>query len=166
MRHNYPQLIGESVETLEALEAKHRNSVIGSRMRMLRLLKSGEATSMLSVSKQIHYSLRHSQRWWKVYRERGLAGLLEPLKEATGGQPEWMTPAAWEGLKEALLKGEIGSYAQARKLLATYGVVYKDDTSVLKLFRRHGIKAKTGRPQHQKSDLEAQAAFKKTSRVS
>jgi transposase len=65
-------------------------------------------------------------------------------------------------LNAALLKGEIASYAQARRLLADYGIVYKDDTSILKLFRRHGIKAKTGRPQHQKSDVKAQEAFKKT----
>ena len=73
-----------------------------------------------------------------------------------------MTPAAWKALNEALASDEIASYAQARALLAEHGVVYKDASSVFRLFKRHKIKAKTGRYQHQKADSEAQETFKKT----
>ena len=73
-----------------------------------------------------------------------------------------MSEAAWRALNEALLAGDIATYAQARRLVAEHGVIYKDDSSVLKLFKRHKIKAKTGRPRHEKADEEAQAEFKKT----
>ena len=66
---------------------------------------------------------------------------------------ERMTAAAWTALNKALVAGEVATYAQARKLLAEHGVSYKDDSSVLKLFKRHQIKAKTGRPRHEKTEL-------------
>ena len=166
MRHNYGVLIKEEAQELEKLEAKHRNSVIGTRMRMLRLLKSGQVKSMQKAADEIHYSLRHVQRWLKVYQEAGLQGLLEPLKPATGGQGERMTEEAWQGLKTAMERGEIASYGQARVLLAEYGVMYNHDTSILKLFRRHGIKAKTGRPRHEQADVVTQKQFKKTLQTS
>ena len=75
---------------------------------------------------------------------------------------ERMNESAWTALNETLLAGEIATYAQARALVAEHGVVYKDDSSV-KLFKRHQIKAKTGRPCHEKTDEKQQAAFKKTS---
>ena len=109
------------------------------------------------------YISRHSQRWFKLYQEKGLSELLKPLKPATGGQAERMTKEAWEKLNAALLKGEIASYGQARLFLSEQGVIYKNDSSILKLFKRHGIKGKVGRPLHEKADLEAQKSFKKTS---
>ena len=161
MRYNYQRLIEKSIAELERLEKHHRNTVIGSRIRFLRLFKSGEASSVEAAAKLIHYSRGHCQRWLKSYQEKGILALLEPLKKPPG-QSGWMTAEAWDVLNEALEKCEIGSYRQAKKLLAEHGVVYRDDTSILKLFRRHGIKAKLGRPVHERVDVEAQAAFKKT----
>ena len=161
--HKYKQLIKESSEELEGLAKRHRNTVIGTRLQMLSKLKNGEARSIQEVAKQIGYSLRHSQRWFKLYQSNGLAELLKPLKPSTGGQPERITRDVWEKLNEALKQGEIASYSQARLFLAKQGVVYKDDSSILKLFKRHGIKGKVGRPVHEKANLEAQASFKKTS---
>jgi transposase len=97
-----------------------------------------------------------------MYQLSGLPGLLAPLKAATGGVPERMTAEAWEALDKALANSEIGSYKQARHLLAQHGVVYKDDSSIHRLFKRHQIKAKTGRARHEKADVETQDAFKKT----
>ncbi len=74
-----------------------------------------------------------------------------------------MTRAAWEALNEAMQQGEIGTYEQARTLLAERGVVYRNPSSIHRLFKRHKIKAKAGRYRHEKADLEEQEAFKKTS---
>ena len=68
-------------------------------------------------------------------------------------------------VEESLFKGDIASYRQAREKVAEQGVIYKDDTSMLKLFQRHKIKAKTGRPVHIKADPELQEALKKTSEI-
>lgn len=161
MQRNYEKLIEESEGELKALEAKHRNSVIGARLRMLRLLKTKEASSVEAAAQMIHYSRRHCQRWLGAYYERGIMALLASRNKPPGA-PERMTSKAWNELEQALLRGEIATYSQARKLVAEYGVNYKDDSSVLKLFKRHKIKAKTGRPRHEKADEEGQTEFKKT----
>ena len=63
MRHNYRTLIKEPTSRLLNHEKKHRHNIIGSRIRMLRLLKQGEAKSVREASKLIGYSWRHAQKW-------------------------------------------------------------------------------------------------------
>lgn len=162
MLHNYERLIVESEKELCKLEQKHRHSVIGKRVSMLRQLKSKEARSIPKVAAQLNYSVRQCQRWFKSYQEDGLAALVKESKQGKGSG-ERMTEEAWSVLEESMLKGDIATYRQAREKVAEQGVIYKDDTSMLKLFQRHKIKAKTGRPLHQKADPELQEAFKKTS---
>ena len=161
MRLNYLEVIRESEAELSALEKKHRASPYGQRFRMLRLLKSGRCGSVQQVADTLGYSLRQCQRWLELYRQAGLDGLTSGHLAKRGGV-ERMTPAAWKALNEAIGRDEIRSYTQARTLLAEHGVVYKDASSVFRLFKRHKIKAKTGRYQHQKADPEAQETFKKT----
>ncbi|MBA3573303.1 MAG: helix-turn-helix domain-containing protein [Pyrinomonadaceae bacterium] len=162
MRRNYQQDIKESVAELRSLEREHRSTVAGTRLRVLRLLKEGGVASVEAAARAVNYSRRHCQRWLKGYYQQGLTSLLEAPGKAPGAK-ERMTEQAWEALNRALLAGEISSYGQARALVAEHGVNYKDDTSVLKLFKRHKIKAKTGRPRHEKTDVAQQEAFKKTS---
>lgn len=162
MRRDYKKLIKESEAELKALEAKHRNSVIGTRLRLLRILKTGEETSVEQAAQKVHYSRRHCQRWLRRYYDSGLNALFEKPGQSTGA-PERMTAEAWQALDEALRKGDIATYPQARELVAEHGVVYRDDSSLLKLFKRHQIKAKVGRPRHEKADALIQDEFKKTS---
>lgn len=165
MRHDYQRLIKETIEELAELERQHRHSVIGSRLRMLRLLKSGEASSVQKASNLLGYSWRQCQRWLSQYQTDGFVALLTPPK-ARGGTQERVTPEAWEALDEAMKQGDIGTYGQARDFLAKQGVVYKDDTSILRLFKRHKVKAKTGRYRHEKADEAQQADVKKTLQTS
>ena len=74
MRHNYRTLIKEPTSRLLNHEKKHRHNIIGSRIRMLRLLKQGEAKSVREASELIGYSWRHAQKWLTTYRTEGLAG--------------------------------------------------------------------------------------------
>ena len=66
-------------------------------------------------------------------------------------------------------QGEIATMEEARQLLQTqFGVVYRSVSSLSKGCQRHGIKRKTGRPVHVKTDLSSQTwdrqeTFKKTS---
>jgi len=165
MRLNYQEIIKESEKELIKLERQHRYSHLMQRVRMLGLLKSGRCQSIAQVAKELGYSWRHCQRWLSCYRAEGLAGLLENHVDKRGRQ-EWKNEEAWQALHEALTAGEIARYQDAREVLAEQGVHYQDDTGVLKLFKRHQIKAKTGRYQHEKADFVAQAAFKKNSLIS
>lgn len=63
--HKYGEVITEEAEMLKALEKKHRNSVVGKRLEMLRKLKTGEARSLADAARQINDSLRQCQRWFK-----------------------------------------------------------------------------------------------------
>ena len=61
-------------------------------------------------------------------------------------------------------QGEIATMEEARQLLQTqFGVVYRSVSSLSKWCQRHGIKRKTGRPVHVKTDWDRQETFKKTS---
>ncbi len=46
MTHDHPTLIKEAPSELLEHERRHRHSITGSRIRMLRLLKRGEAKSV------------------------------------------------------------------------------------------------------------------------
>lgn len=162
MRLDYRNLIKEEEQELLALEKKHRYSHLMQRVKMLRLLKSGDCTTLTKAAQALDYSHRQCHRWFNSYRSGGLSALLEN-RIAERGRREWDNEQAWQALQEALVQGAIGSYKQAQALLAEHGVHYKDETGVLRLFRRHQIKLKTGRPVHEKADPELQASFKKTS---
>jgi transposase len=160
---NYDVLIQESAEALQVKEKRLRRSVLSYRVRMLRLLKSGECRSLASAAKQLGYSLRQCQRWFKRYQEGGLEALLAYEQSR---RSERMTQEAWSALNEAMKAGEVASLAAARQLLSRQGVHYKGIAGVSALLIRHKVKLKTGRPRHQQSDEAAQAAFKKTSLTS
>ena len=68
MRHNYRTLIKEPTSRLLNHEKKHRHNIIGSRIRMLRLLKQGEAKSVREASELIGYSWRHAEPYWVSWR--------------------------------------------------------------------------------------------------
>jgi transposase len=163
MRTDYPALIRQSEEELLALEKRHRNSHLSHRVRMLRLLKVGRCRSIRQAAEVLGYSWRQCQRWIGLYREGGLDALLVDETHKRGNHQERVTPEALGALEEAMERGEIASYEQARKFLADRGVYYRNQSSIFRLFKRHRIKAKTGRYRHQKADPQEQEAFKKTS---
>jgi transposase len=156
---NYDALIQESAEALEAQEKKLRRSAVSYRVRMLRLLKSGEHRSMASVAEKLGYSLRQCQRWFRCYRQGGLEALLKFEQPRRG---ERMTQAAWEALDRAMKAGEVATLEQTRQLLSEQGVPYKSVAGVSSRLIRHKVKLKTGRPRHQQTAEVVQEAFKKT----
>jgi len=159
---DYPNVITESPEQLHELEKRHRYTHLFQRVRMLRLLKSGECTNLGGAAEALGYSRRQCQRWWGAYTEGGLDELLVSRVDERGRQEEFVTEKAWEELEEVMKEGRIATYAQARDFLAERGVEYASADSVGGLFRRRKVKLKTGRPRHEKADIEEQEAFKKS----
>ena len=160
---NYDAMIQESAEALAAQEKRLCRSALSYRVRMLRLLKSGECRSMARAAGQLGYSMRQCQRWFRCYRQGGLEALLKFEQPRRG---ERMTQAAWEALDRAMKTGEVATLEQTRQLLAEQGVPYQSVAGVSSLLIRHKVKLKTGRPKHQQTDEVVQAAFKKTSPAS
>jgi transposase len=99
-----------------------------------------------------------------LQREGGLEELLKSRVEQRGRQ-ELVTPEAFEELQEAMKRGEIATISQAHRFLSERGIEYSHPDGVGQLLRRRKVKLKTGRPRHEKADLEEQEAFKKTSPI-
>lgn len=159
---DYPRVIEEDLRELEKLEKRHRYSHLFHRVRMLRLLKSGECSSLLKVAKALGYSRRQCQRWFIAYRREGLEELLVSRLHERGPK-ELVTEEAFVELEEAMKRGEIATVAQAHRFLWERGIRYAHPESVGGLLRRRKVKLKTGRPRHEKADADEQEAFKKSS---
>ena len=63
MRTDYPTVIRESVDELATLERRLRGRPVAVRVRMLRLLKSGAATTLGACVLLLGYSPRQLARW-------------------------------------------------------------------------------------------------------
>jgi transposase len=160
----YPQVIKEDPHELKKLEKYHRYSHLFQRMRMLRLLKSGACSNLGEAADALGYSWRQCQRWFASYRQGGLEELLKSRVDERGRQ-ELVTEEAFEELEEAMKRGEIATIGQAHWFLSERGIEYSHPDGVGQLLRRRKVKLKTGRPRHEKADLEEQEAFKKTSPI-
>ena len=161
----YPQVITEDLDDLKELERYHRYSHLFQRVRMLRLLKSGECSNLGEAARALGYSWRQCQRWFASYQKGGMEELLKSRVHERSRQ-ELVTPEALEDLKETMKMGEIATISQADEFLRErHGVEYAHPDGVGQLLRRHKIKLKTGRPRHEEADQEEQDAFKKTSRA-
>ena len=161
---DYPRTIVEDEEKLRELEKRHRYGHLSHRVRMLRLLKSGECSSLGEAAESLGYSWRQCQRWFATYREGGLQELLKSRVDERGRQ-ELVTPEAFENLQEAMKRGEIATISQAHRFLSERGIEYSHPDGVGQLLRRRKVKLKTGRPRHEKADPQEQEAFKKTSPI-
>src|ERR671932_550730 len=120
----YPQVIEEDQKELEKLEKHHRYTHLFQRVRMLRLLKSGECSNLGEAAQALGYSWRQCQRWFKSYSEGGLEGLLKS-RVGERGRQELLTPEAFEDLQEAMKRGEIATIGQADEFLRErHGIEY------------------------------------------
>jgi hypothetical protein len=66
---DYPRVIAEDQEELKKLEKRHRYSHLFHRVKMLRLLRSGECSNLGEAAKALGYSRRQCQRWFLTYRQ-------------------------------------------------------------------------------------------------
>ncbi len=159
---DYPNVIEEDVEELKKLEKHHRYSHLFHRLRMLRLLKSGECANLSEAAEALGYSWRQCQRWFATYQRGGKRELLVSRVDERGPK-ELITDKAWEQLQEAMKRGEIATVSQAHEFLVNRGIGYSHPESVGGLLRRRKAKPKTGRPRHEKANLQEQEDFKKSS---
>lgn len=158
--NNYPEMIAESSEELLEQEKRLRGSPLESRVKMLRLLKSGKYRSRRSLADVLGYSSRQFGRWWKTYQCGGLDALLEYHRPP--GREERITKEALDALEEQMKQGNIARLEECRIFLAErYGIHYEGVSGLSRLFDRHQTKLKTGRHRHRKASEAQQEAFKK-----
>jgi len=155
---NYPSLIKESAETLESLLKSQSESLQRDRLRYLLVLKRGDCKTQDCASTHINVSTRQGQRNWKLYKEKGLKGLLEI---PTGGAPCKLGESEQLMLKKRLEQDDIQFLHEAADYIKDeYGKTYTTP-GVHYLFKRLKIKKKTGRPVNIRQDKQELDNFKK-----
>jgi transposase len=155
--------IAESAEFLEKSLKQSKSGAHKERLQMLWWVKTGQIRYRQELSQRLSRSPATLTRWLKMYRERGLAGLLEE-KKAPGATPQ-IQGEVLEKLKQRLNSEEgFSSYgAIVTWLQQECRLTVKYET--VRQCVRHKLQAKlkVPRPQSLKQSPRARETFKKTS---
>ncbi len=156
---NYTEIIGETESQLQELEDTQKLVQFQKRVRFLRLLKNGKATTQKQAGAIVGWKLRQSQQIWQLYRGQGLAGVLRKPERWHFGKLSSLQLAR---LQRYLAEFGADSLAEAKDLIEQmYGVRYTE-SGVCVLFQRLRIKLKTARPANTKKDEAGVIGYKKT----
>ena len=157
----YQKAIKETTSRLKKIEKEQRESTLRDRVRFLRLLKSGEVKTQKEASEKIGISERQGQRNWEKYKKLGLSGLITPWNK--GGGQRKLEEEKYEELKKDLIEKEIQFLHEAiEHVEEKYGKKYSL-SGMHFVFKRIGIKKKTGRPVNIRQDKTKLEEFKKNS---
>jgi transposase len=159
-RIHYPSAIHESVEELTALERELRGRPTQARVTLLRLLKTGQARTLVLAAPLVGYGERTVNRWWKTYQTAGLARLVEQRRRP--GKRSHLTETAWADLEAAMTRGEIATLKAAQRFLAEqHDIHYQSLGGVWWLLHQRRARPKTGRRRHRQADATAQTEYKR-----
>jgi transposase len=159
-RIHYPGAIRESIEELTALERELRGQPTQPRIQLLRVLKSGQARTLVLAAPVVGYGERTVNRWWKRYQTDGLDGLL--AQRPRPGKRSQLTEVAWADLEAAMTRGEIATLKDAQSFLATqHDIHYQSLGGVWWLLRQRKVRLKTGRRQHRQANPARQTEYKR-----
>jgi transposase len=138
MHNNYPALILETEGDLALIELELLNKRVLPRMRMLRLLKSGQAKSLRSCALILGYSERQLMRWWDKYSDDGLEGLLE--ERPRPGKPSQITDVVWSDLRAQIDAGALNRLEDARHYLREkWNINYRSLNGVWWMLRKYRL---------------------------
>lgn len=155
---DYQAEIAESDDYLRRLERTTKDLKARDRVRFIRLLKIGQATTQEQAGMLIGLKVRQSQRLWKKYREEGVSKLCQ--NNYVGRQAK-LSQAEQEQLRYRLQGDDIGTLKQAQICLKEEFAVDYTTSGVSALFARMKVKLKTGRPSNVKQDKEQMEEFAK-----
>ena len=156
--------IKESVESLNLLYKKERNSIAKLKLKCLLYTKENKYSTQSILATHLGISHATVKRWIKIYREEGL---LSYLSEKRGGNRKNILP---EEVHIALSK-RVNSSSDPFKgywdvqlwIKKHYNIDIKYTTIRSYLIRHFKTKLKTPRKSHYKKDQQAIEAFFKTS---
>lgn len=153
--------VRESAEYLLKSLRHAKSAAQAERLRLLWWYKSGQVSEHKEFSHRLGRSPSTITRWLKLYRDEGLAGLLDERKAP--GKPRRIKGDLLEKLKARLDAPEgFASYGEVQQWLEAQSgepIPYK---TVHKTVRyRLGAKLKSPRPQNIKQDPQAVETYKK-----
>jgi transposase len=158
---DYASLIVEDEMELERLAISQKSRQNTDRLRFLRYLKTGQASTQAAAGALIGLKPRQSAALWALYAKGGLPALM-----IKGGPRHWGKLDSTQISK--VLQRLDGDQVKAQREVAA---AIKDETGVSYtqpgihfLFKRLGVKLKTGRPSNVRKDEAGAVDFKKNSR--
>jgi transposase len=160
---NYQEAIKEKAEDLIKSEKAAKDLKGRDRIRFLRLLKTGDATSQKQAGNMIGLKIRQSQRLWQRYQS---VGLDEFVKSRYEGRTCKLTEKEKMQLEERLKKDDFKSLKEAQRYLAQEFRANYTIGGVSYLFQQMKIKLKTGRPHNYRQNKEEGDDFKKNTELS
>lgn len=147
---NYKELIKESVEELVVIEKKENRGRTRDRIKLLRLLRSGQYSTLKEVSKVIGITYQSGKNLLNTYKTQGIEG-------TTRWNYKGKTPrVSYDQLTDALEWQTQApmSLEQARsKINQRFNVNYCV-SGIWYLFNTYKIKLKTGRPRNYRKEEE------------
>lgn len=160
---NYKELIVEDVETLLEYERQQKQAKLRDRVRMLRMLKSGEARSLPVAATLLGISLTNARYLWANYQKQGLTEFTRwryggNHRKLTTEQQQQLVLAASEAPNSFASQADLGQY-----ILQRFQVDYTQ-SGISLLCSRNKLKHKVGRPRNKAASEEQQQEYKKNSR--
>ena len=151
--------IKESVEELGVLERSAVEGLVRERVRFIRLLKEDTSSNVTQAAEKTgSYKKSWAYNIWRLYKEKAVEGISTyPFQ---GSTPR-LSKEAEQKLKEALQNDSVSTLHRAASLIKEVTGVSYCDSAVWFVFKRLGIKKKTGRPKNVRKDEAEAEAFKK-----
>lgn len=158
----YSEIITEDSPSLFIEERKQTRAKLRDRIRMLRLLKTGEARSLCAVTTMIGLGITQVRKLFNCYRKEGISGLL--LWRYKGNHRKLKAEEEEKIIAESYARenGFVSQKEAQLYILATFGV-NMTQPGVSVLFSRNGIRNKTGRPLNILTSKADQEVYKKNS---
>lgn len=140
--------ITETVEELNSLVKKYKNTREIDRLRMLYLLKSGKAKNRTEVARLLGMHRETIGQWLSKYEAGGLEKLLE--RRSAPGRQSYMTPSQLETLRSKLNDPSgFSSYVEIHQYVTeTFGVAIGYKAIYALVHDKWGAKLKVPRPSH------------------
>lgn len=155
--------VKESLDDLAQWVRQAQTSTVKERLQVLYWLKQEKAPSISAIARAIGKHRNTLQTWLSMYREGGVAAMLE-IKKSPGGVrviPSWAEEALAKRLQQP--NQGFGSYGEVQQWLAqTLGIEAEYHTVYQMTRYRLKAKLKVARPQNSKQNLQQPEAFKKT----
>lgn len=154
----YQEIITENAEDLRQQLRQAKTSRKRDRLRILYLLKTGKARTIVSASEQIGMTVIHVHRLFKRYQAGGLSAMIE---SRYGGNRQKLSVAQKQQLIERSASG-FSSQQEAQSYIAQEFNQQYTQSGISRLFASLKIKLKTARPSNKGKDKIAGELFKKS----
>jgi transposase len=155
----YQTLIKESAEDLEKMAKQQKNHQNTDRLRFLRYLKSGQASSQLQAGALVGLKSRQSQNLWSLYVQGGINKLL------ITNTPRYLGKLSSVAISRVLQysdSDQLVSQKQTADFIRQEMGINYTQAGIHYLFKRLKVKNKTGRPSNIRKDEVGAEVFKKS----